>query len=87
MSPLLKAQVCIAGLARAERARRVAFARRERERAKSGELPTCDCCGAPIYRTGLCGRCAEVYEVDNTPTVPVSFTGETAFSVKLGVQS
>ncbi len=26
------------------------------------ELPECDCCGAPIYRAGLCSVCASVAE-------------------------
>lgn len=44
-------------------------------------LPECESCGAPIYRPGLCGTCAEVYEYSRE--IPVSGTVDSTFTPRI----
>lgn len=40
------------------------------ESGKVHDLPECECCGAPLYRPGLCAVCAEAFsEVDKVTEV------------------
>ena len=39
------------------------------ESGRVHDLPECECCGAPIYRPGLCAVCAECFSEVEKPTL------------------